>query len=167
MGKKKNKKKRAKRKYKIFNKTQFVDIICNNCLLCGHKPDPSFCYGKIYKKGPKVFINEIYTKLLGYGLWLKNEPDVTIDNSFIMDDFKRIFCRSGICDIDETEIECQNILVCYASFRHQFHDADKRNKKKKKNKKNKSVVFRAYPTFFTSNDKQWKEQIKEILKDGD
>lgn len=160
MGKRKG---RKKKRSKMFNKTQFIAIICSQCSLCGHKPNPLFCYTKIYKKEPKIFMDEIYSKLLGYSEWLNSQPFTNIHRSFIVEDFKRMFCRSEMCG---DRVICQDILTCYGGFKAQFKDADERNKKKEKATK-KPVVMKAYPTFFSSDDEQWRNLIKEILDDGD
>lgn len=163
MGKKKKRKK--KKRGKIYTKTQFIDIICGNCGLCGHKPNPVFCYVKMFKKEPLTFTNEIWPKLSEFSAWLKGQPTTTVAYAFMLDDLKRVFCRSGICG-ETKRVICQDSFKCYGAFRAQFLDKDKRDEKNEKNKRNKPVILRAYPTFFSSKDETWQNLIKEIL-DGE
>lgn len=101
--------------------------------------------------------------------------------------FRNIFCRSGICETNDQDA-CPLFEDCILAFRKQtghWGDAPmltgapmnnaklnkrqaKRERKKaaKKNKKKAKYICKAYPTFFTSDREGWKEQIEEILSDG-
>jgi len=160
MGKSRRKK---KKKSKVYTKSQFVEIICSHCALCGHKPNPLFCYAEAFKKDPKTFINVSYPRLIEFGIWLSGHPQHTVESSLHVDSFKRIFCRSGICGEEKTV--CVEILTCYECFRMQFRDRKTRIMKKTNSKK--PVVMKPYPTFFTSNNEEWKNLIKEILSNED
>ena len=103
--------------------------------------------------------------------------------------FRNIYCRSGVC-VTSDPGNCPMLDECMMNFRRQTgnwgdspmitgaHPAGrvKLNKKQAKRERKKAArksrgkakyICKAYPTFFTSDREGWKEQIEEILTDGD
>lgn len=164
-------KKRRKRKNRKYNKSQFIDIVCHHCGLCGKHPNPTFCYGEIYSKNPKVFMDRCYIRLVNVGSW--SEDSTTLANFTSIQEFREIFCCSGVCDnkymiCNNKYTTCKDILICYDLFRRQIKKASisytsKKGKKRKK-PKDSPYIFEAYPTFFLSSDREWKDEVEGILK---
>lgn len=159
MGKKK-KKNRGKAK-KAYNKNQFIDIICAQCKMC-RIYGPIYCYDVAYKTDPEIFMSEVYTRLLRQKLWL-DKNQVNSDSINIVQ-FREIFCYSGICG-GGYKLSCHSALDCFNSFYDQIKGIKIRdNRKKYKGKE--PIIFEPYPTFFISEDENFRKEIKEILSDG-
>lgn len=166
------KNKKSKRKLR-YDKTQFKDIICENCRLCPidthFKPD--FCYA-YYKYNNKIFLRKTHPKLKQIE-W----PDPPYLQLTI---FCNIFCahcmKDNSGDLD-TEY-CSDFDKCFNIFKLQIDpiytdslNSDLFNKNvldkkiNKKYKKKEKFVVQAYPTFFYSTrDPAWEEEIKETLE---
>lgn len=156
MGKKKKKKSRKAKKY---SKSQFVGIVCRHCSLCEGYPDPTFCYQKMYRKGPEIFMDDCYLQLLNMSAF-----------SFVptISEFRKIFCHSGVCG--DKHMVCEDILLCHELFKDQIErgiDALYAGKKKGKKLKDDPYIFEAYPTLFLSGNKEWKDEVEGILKNED
>ncbi len=104
--------------------------------------------------------------------------------------FRNIYCRSGVC-VTSDPGNCPMFDECLLNFRKQtgnWGDSPvitgacfpggkaKSNKKQakrerkraaKKNRGKAKYICKAYPTFFTNDREGWKEQIEEILTNGD
>lgn len=182
-GKRKNKNKNRK-----FNQTQFVNVFCNGCLLCGQKPDhkPSFCYSELYRHEPNAFRDGPYKNLLQAAKFYFNTGKKLDDISVPM--FKNLFCHTGICyNGSKTQGgTCTHHTDCYSMFRAQLGLATNKwvfdsqdsiepavqgdNKKgtkyscmrKRKGKKSRYVA-QAYPSSFSSDNQDFKDEIQRIL----
>ena len=102
--------------------------------------------------------------------------------------FRNIYCRSGVC-VTSDPGNCPMFDECLFNFRRQTGNwgdspvitgecfekvkpnrrQTKRQRKDaaRKNRKKAKYICKAYPTFFTNDREGWKEQIEEILTDGD
>ena len=161
MGKKKNRKNKRKK----YNKSQFIEIVCQHCGICPKLWGPTFCYD-LYKRDPETFINKCYMELLRFRLLFdKDNLELKPPN---MAGFKKIFCYSGICGTSRWD--CPQEAFCFSNFMEQIGSEDKNiliqpGFHGRKNKKEREV-FVAYPTFFHSDNKEFKSKIEEILDDG-
>jgi hypothetical protein len=162
-------KKKGKRKKHIYTKAEFLDIICTRCGLCKELGNPLFCYDNMYRLSKKVFIKKALPRLLEVSSWQKQSglPYHSRNNVDFEYAFKRIFCLSGVCG--SKEANCENLLGCMMIFRNQLSNTNVSNKIKinikKKNKK--AWHPRPYPTFFTNDNDEWKEEIRRIVNEND
>jgi len=182
MGKKRKKKRKIKKNY---NKKEFREVLCQHCGICKN-PDPIFCYVNLYKHEPKAFVNKIFSNLLElHAIYRKRGKSV---RSMSVDQFKNVVCKTGVCFNGDSEAAaiCDAVKSCYREFMKQLgvkngaliYEANKANLitfknntlshkryisyNKRKNRR-KRRVFEAYPSFFTSDDAKFQEQIKKIL----
>jgi len=161
----KNSKSKNKR-YK-YTKQEFTTLCCDKCILCDPGADPSFCYGKIYIKDPKIFIKSVFKELLSFGQTLgvagyigNGDPDAMLKILF-----QETFCDSKICRGFAGSIECPEIEQCLYEFTQQLKGVGSAtvniNSKGKKHKKNKRQVYEPYPTFFCNS--KFEQTVKDIL----
>lgn len=156
MGKKKNKQK-SKRKH--YNKKEFRGIVCGQCCLCT-STDPKYCYEIAYKESPDVFMSNVFTGLVNYRGWLdKNNTSLYFIQ---INHFREIFCHSGICG-KGNKTGCSKILDCFNAFKNQTLNITVTDRRKLRQE---PVIFEAYPTFFISEDENFRKEIKEIFEDG-
>lgn len=161
MGKKK-KKKKNKGKQKKYNKNQFIDIVCAQCKIC-RIYEPTYCYNVAYKENPDMFMSEVYPRLLRQKFWLDKHQ---VGPDFIqIAQFRDLFCLSGMCG-GGYKMECRESLRCFNAFRDQMKGVKVRDKRKGKSKKKEPVIFAAYPTFFISDEEDFRNEIRGILGDG-
>lgn len=160
---------KKKKKYK-YTKTEFTDIVCSKCGLC--PPDvPHFCY-YIYKKDPGKFFKSSYSRLMG----IKNWPS---SKNKSKKEFKKIFCSLQVCGKKKKK-KCKDITTCLNNFHPDImvqiqggRGIDgmvgntllkvKKRLRKSKRKKKKWYIVESEPTFFCSDDKEWKKEIEEAL----
>jgi hypothetical protein len=162
--KKKNKKKQKQLRY---NKKQFADIICQQCGICKFL-DPTFCY-EAYKLNPKAFMDKCYMALLKLGLCLKK----TSGNVELIR-FQEVFCYSGLCGPNK-QFTCMELAECFNEFKKQVNgeesgknfSAKKDKKQRKRERRHEDTIVVAYPTFFSSDNEEFKAKIEEILTNGD
>ncbi len=163
MGKKK--KKKNKRERKKYNKQQFVGIICAQCAICA-LDEPTYCYNVAYLEDHKMFMSDVYPRLLKFAARIDKEG---YPKGFInIMRFREVFCYSGICG-KGYKSTCEDALRCFNAFRDQVDGIgipDGKKKKKKKKQKREPVVFEPYPTFFISDNEEFKKEVEEILSDG-
>lgn len=156
------KKKKRDKKNKIYTKKQFINIICTYCGICGYTSfNPTFCYEEMYKKNPSAFMEHCYVHLIK----LKMESEsrgfaLTIVNQH---ELKEIFCCSDVCG-RKAGAYCEHVLVCLKKFRDQMFGTG--SARTRRNKKKEKFICAAYPTFFTNDNEEWKNEIKGILEDG-
>jgi len=161
-----------KKKKQKYTKDEFADIICAKCGLC-LDDRANFCY-VMYKKNHARFFEHSYPKLLKVGYW----PHSKSKSKKL---FKKIFCTSGACGKKKKGgKKCKDISSCMTFFYpsaivlvragHGISDEmtrvlgfAKRARRRKKKKKKEKFVVAAYPTFFCSDDEQWKKEIREAL----
>jgi len=182
---KKSKKKRRKMRY---NKKDFVNILCKNCAICDPGTDPTFCYDKMYKSNPLVFVNECYKSLLE----ADSLDTFTVMNSFaeFSREFSATFCNAKICGNIDTVIlpmqthmadvmsgeQCMHFWECIKAFNGQtiyrgdspFIDANtskkaKRAQRKKDKKNKKAYICKPYATFFSNDAEYWNKRIRKVL----
>jgi len=163
------KKQKQKQKY---TKDEFADIVCPKCALCV-EDRPNFCY-VMYKKNTARFFEYSYPKLIKAAYWphSKNKSKRL---------FKKIFCGSGICGKKRKKGKrCQDLNSCMINFypaalafvqagRGIDTDVTKvlgfvgKSKLRKKKRKKSKFIAAAYPTFFCSDNEEWKKEIREAL----
>ena len=165
----KNKKK--KRKKKFYSKKEFTNIFCSRCGLCDG--DPTFCYNRIYKVAPHLFITEIHKAILEVKEWNQIGG---VDWGMAPGHFRYAVCSklSGHCQGDVKQaFACEHFETCFKEFEDQLKGlggvrlSKRRLKKNKKKKAKQKFIVKAYPTAFMSNDENWKKAIERILSDGD
>lgn len=169
MGKKKQerKKKKKNRSKKSYNKKQFVEILCQQCNVC-ESVNPSFCYD-VYKRDPITFVNDCYMGLLKLRMQLDNVGGNL--NIIDMSKFRETFCHVGICGPNNFVNKCAHEKLCFDSFINQISGKHVKSKSlkhinKKSKQKKERMVFVAYPTFFSSDNEEFKAKIGAILNDG-
>ncbi len=164
------KKKKRKNKKKFYSKKEFVNIFCLKCGLC--EGDPTFCYHRIYKIAPKLFVKEIYKAILEVKEWNQIGG---VDWGMAPGHFRYAVCNklAEHCQGDaDCAIICEHFETCFREFEDQVKGLggarlSKRRLKKEKRKKTKQkFIVKAYPTVFMSNDENWKKVIERILSDG-
>lgn len=142
---------REMRKKRKYNKSEFVNIVCNNCELCRNVGNPTFCYNVIYKKHKQKFIQKIFPKLLR----LRNKQEVSgvlfcfCNPETFRSEFEQTFLKDKL-------VKYKDIFEYLELFRLQLTDF---NNVKDTLKRDKYIV-KAYPTFFANN---WQKEISEIL----
>lgn len=98
MGKRKGRKK--KKKQLKYRKTQFIDILCNGCEICGDYVEPEFCFGLCYKSNPRAFLDHSYRMLCKRKEWPFCTGAIgdsrTLKNEVLL--FEEVFCKSGCCE---------------------------------------------------------------------
>ena len=163
----------AKKKPKKYTKDVFKDVVCSKCGLC-MELFSCFCYG-IYKKNPSQFFNHCYPQLLKTKAW----PTSKGKSKRL---FKNIFCMSGACGKKKKKgRKCRDIKGCMWSFCpttltsiragsgvsnevKQILGFTGRQRRRKKAKK--KFIPVAYPTFFCSDNDEWRREIQEALNDN-
>jgi hypothetical protein len=159
--------KKTNRKY---SRSVFSDVVCQKCGLC---TDPSFCY-TFYKKNPARFFEHCYPQLINIKTW----PSSKGKSKRL---FKKIFCSSGTCGKRKKNgRKCSDLKNCQWSFypttltlvgngtgiganiKEAFGTATRKRRRKKKKK----YIVAAYPTFFCSDNDEWKREIQEALNDN-
>jgi len=164
MGKRKKKKKRNKRSY---SKNQFIEIVCGACKMCDGG-DATFCHKFIYRLNPSKFMGVCYGELLAIAGRLEQMNILPV--AILKNEFERVFCWSGICNLRGDDPECKNLNTCMNAFKQQVqglptHGVSAAKAKKRKRQKNKKTyVCKAYPTFFVSES--MKKEVEEILHDN-
>jgi hypothetical protein len=170
-------KKSKKRKKNKYNKTEFREIICNQCGLCPNGTQPDFCFDELYKINPKKFTKRTFKSLTEAKRWLVvlGHKDLTSchENDF-KDFFQMSFCEAGLCDDSPRKGEdCRNIIGCLMQFRRQLlsledneqppvrHHGRKKNKHQKNKYRKKRYVVQPYPTFFCNEEA--KGEVREII----
>lgn len=164
--------KKQKKRYK-YTETEFINKVCANCGLC--PPDVShFCY-YIYEKSPRKFMKSSYSQLTG----IKNWPST---KSRSKKKFKEIFCSLQVCGKKKRK-KCNNIMNCLNNFYPSAMVQIQRGRgikdilgnlgntplktirrhKKSKRKQKKAYIVESKPTFFCSDNKEWKDDIEEAL----
>jgi hypothetical protein len=181
--KKKKNNQRAKTKY---NKTEFIDVFCQTCMICD-MDDPKLCYGMLYKKNPKTFINKVFNNLIDINVIYQSMNQWI--GTMSIEQFENTICRTGICFNGDqyASAMCKLQSDCYKAFKNQMgmespallHEADASNliyfdnktkranaksfKKKKKKKKKIRYVPTAYPTFFFRKDPEFEKFVRRIM----
>lgn len=161
--------KSKKRRYK-YSKQEFLTLCCDKCTLCVSGVEPSFCYGKMYIKDPKMFVSKVFKELLGFKKLMYNESYI-VDyepNSMIKLMFQETFCDSRICREYKGSIDCPETEQCLFEFTKQLKGIGATitiNNKHSKTKKSKRQVYEPYPTFFCNS--KFEQTIKEILNNTD
>lgn len=157
--------KAKKRRYK-YSKQEFSALCCDKCTLCIPGTEPSFCYGKMYIKDPKIFISKVFKELLGFKRTLYNENYVMTYESdpMLRILFQETFCDSRICVNHRGGSECYETEQCLFEFIKQLKGVGAAitvNNKCSKHKKNKRQVYEPYATFFCNA--KFEQTVKEIL----
>lgn len=160
------KKKKNKKKQKRYNKGQFEDIVCRQCGICKFL-GPTFCY-EAYKIDPKTFMDRCYMALLKLNLVLEKSG-----GSVELMRFQEVFCYSGLCGPNK-QYSCLELLECFTEFKKQVNGEEsgkkfsvKKNKKQRKRElKREETIVVAYPTFFSSDNEDFKAKIEGILSNG-
>jgi len=165
MGKKAKSK---KRRYK-YSKQEFIALCCEKCTLCNPGVEPSFCYGKIYVRDPKLFISNVFKELMEFKHALYNEYcTVSLEpNSMIKLMFQEAFCDSKICREYKGSIDCPEITQCLFEFTKQLNGVGTITTactKSSKHKKNNRQVYEPYATFFCNS--KFEQTVKEILNNN-
>lgn len=156
MGKKKKKKKKKKNGY---NKKEFLAIVCDQCRVCNTKK-PSYCYEIVYKEWPDFFMQTIFPGLVGYRSWL-DKAKSSVD-SILISHFREMFCHSGICGPGH-KMNCQHAYECFNAFRKQSTGLKVEDRRAVKSG---PKILEAYPTFFMSENEDFRKEVEEILSDG-
>jgi len=162
-----------KREKYRYTRATFTDIVCGKCGLCS--PDvPCFCYN-MYKKAPDDFFKSTYKQLRNIKKWPSKR-------SRSKKEFEKIFCSLQACGKKKKK-NCKTIASCMDSFypavmsqiqegRGISNTAGNgllkikgrlRKNKKSKRKKKKQYIVESKPTFFCSDNKEWKEEVEEAL----
>lgn len=161
MGKKKKKDKKKRRG--MYNKAQFHDIVCQHCSLCSIY-NPTFCYEQIYKQSPNRFMFYCYGALLGMRYSFEKKGFSPKDIGIT--DFRMVFCHSGICT-GSPQYACTDALECFKEFKGQIKGKFIGKLGKSIGRfirEDKEYLYKAYPTFFTNDNEEWKAKVKEILE---
>ena len=161
--------KAKKRRYK-YSKQEFLTLCCDKCTLCVSGVEPSFCYGKMYIKDPKMFVSKVFKELLGFKNALYNEGYIMDyePNSMIKLMFQEAFCDSKICREYRGSVDCPETEQCLFEFTKQLKGIGATitvNNKYSKHKKGKRQVYEPYATFFCNS--KFEQTIKEILNNKD
>ena len=170
--------KKAKRKHarKYYCKSEFKDIICEQCKLCPEGTDPIFCFEDVYKGHKDAFMYYVYPSLIKFrkrvlkmssGDYLHDKSDSSIHSVL-----EKSFCDSNYCGKRESNGKsCEYSVGCLSLFRKQlqsapqddmFPEEEEPARKTKKSKRQRRYVPEVYPTFFCSDG-----FIEEVNKVGD
>jgi hypothetical protein len=160
-----------KRKQKKYSKKQFVEIVCSACNICENVGNPIFCYNSIYKLNPKRFPT-VLKNLLNLR---SHFEDLNLPASDLgIDQFAETFCNTGICGNMFTGFcpllpDCHDIFISQVDDEHKpislKHKITKFKQKSKINSKKRRYICHAYPTFFSSNNKKFKDTVERILNE--
>jgi hypothetical protein len=177
-----SKKSKNKKRYR-FSKQEFVEIVCSKCRICQNDTDPIFCFSEVYKDKPKIFINNIFPKLVDFQRELieyYGYPNISYcEDDDINKIVKECFCKSNYCKkgIISTE-NCDYIAGCIFNFRKQIMPSNsivgfvgnllsstkiKKKEKAKWKKKKARYVPEPYPTMFCNEG--FKGEIMKILEE--
>ena len=155
-----------KRKQKKYNKKQFTEIICPTCNICRKQTNPFFCYKDIYKKNPKRFETVLKNLINMRRHYNMNSLDI---DALDIEHFSKAFCNTRICN-NMPSAYCPILPECYDMFMAQLDDKTRTPslkhkivKLRQKSKRKTRYVCSAYPTFFSSNNKKFKDKIERIL----
>lgn len=164
MARRKNKKKKRK-----YNQQQFIAVICSKCTLCENGTEmPVFCYRKLYKGNPELFVKKVFKALFESNArngWLST-------NVSTEDGFSQMICASGVCFHGNaaSAAACGRKAACYRAFKAQTEAtsptttaAARIKRKAKRKKRSKWVVREPYPTFFSNGNPDFLKKIEEIL----
>ena len=127
-----------------YNKKKFKKIVCKECGLCTGKP--KFCFNKVYKNRPFVFISIILPKLIKI-------RDAKIHCPKARDLIVEVFCNQFICTYThEYNKGCYKLGECITLFESQFGVYTCANKPKPKD---------PTPSFFcNSNNEAWVKELE-------
>jgi hypothetical protein len=170
---KKSRRKGTKRKY-TYTKAEFMDIICPQCGLCAEGTEPFFCYDEVYKTNPKLFVRNIFRKLITETLPVAISSGILAEDDDDLEElFREIFCKSNFCkEYTPLDDNCPYIAGCMAAFRNQLNpgmiisisevrNQQRRGGKKGKNKNKGRYVPVAYPSFFCNDE--FRPEVNRIL----
>jgi hypothetical protein len=181
MGKKK--KNKGQKQKRLYNKKEFTNIFCGECLLC--LGAPTTCYNEIYKTSPSTFIKEIHPAIIDVKKWNGKRGQGL---QFDPEQFRYAVCNflGPYCQDEECKRNCNYLHACWMAFKDQIGGAggkeglkhrfrNKRERKKflqqlrsqQKEKKKERYIVKPYATAFMSNNEAWKKVIKRMLSDGD
>ena len=128
-----------------YNKKQFKKIICKECGLC--KGRPRFCFNKVYKNRPYVFISIILPKLIKLRdskIHCPQVEDIIID----------LFCNQFICTYSHNYNKgCHKLQNCIRIFESQFGGSSVYT--------DKNEPVKLTPSFFcNTNNEAWLKEIE-------
>ena len=128
-----------------YNKRRFKKIICKECGLC--KGKPKFCFDKIYKNRPYVFIAVILPKLIKLRDYKMHCPEVK-------DIIINLFCNQFICaHAHNYNKGCYRLSECVKLFESQFMGGSIDI--------NKNKPVKQTPSFFcNTNNEAWLKEIE-------
>ncbi|MGD9160401.1 MAG: hypothetical protein PVG39_18440 [Desulfobacteraceae bacterium] len=131
--------KHKKKKKSTYNKKEFKNTVCQSCALCT-KPDPTFCYGELYKADPIDFMKYTYSQLVSfYGdIGLVSQSEF----SYITGRYRKEDYFAFLAQVQENNL-----------------GGSKRGRKKRKER----YVCQPYMTHFHSNNAEFISRIENIL----
>lgn len=135
-------------------------VFCSNCGLCDNS---LFCYTKIYKKDPEVFLKHCFKQLTQINWWPIDVHDNGTGVSMEVTQFQKVFCSANVCNVTLKQGTCcPYIFKCISEFKKASSNVLTNKKENKKGTK--KYICEPYLTFFTNDRKEWTEEIEEVLK---
>lgn len=150
MGRKNNKKR--------YSKIEFISNVCvDKCFICSdHGLNPTFCYGQLYKKNPKEFIDAVLENYMDnwQDLISLQQSSYTSDED-MLELFRKVVCSTYVCK--SCKASDFDVFLCISKFIDQTESAESYNKSAKDTKK-------ASPCVFTHKNLKFNEEIDRILE---
>ena len=128
-----------------YSKRKFKKIVCKECGLC--KGQPKFCYDKMYKNRPYIFVSIILPRLIKI-------RDAKIHCPKTKDLIIEVFCNQFICPSSHKYNEgCYKIDGCVRKFEEQLRGGILYTGSRE--------IVKPTPSFFcNTNNKLWLEELE-------